>query len=215
MNYKGSLYLAIFIILGAAAAYGRPQDGDSILNLKTDRESPLGVSLRRYYMSGASTMHFADNKSISTAGLTVDIDRSDIAVMAQNGSGHNLYGLSAETYYKLSPVSTVCGHAGYHNGKSRDIVFSDVIDYDAVAPFVLCDDTGGDLSRQRYDFGGGWNRIYGSGWSLGVQADYSATVAHRSVDHQNFPNLALGARLRASRLMCLRACVSSGCRGTL
>ena len=182
MNYKGSLYLAIFIILGAAAAYGRPQDDDSILNLKADRESPLGVSVRRYYMSGASTMHLADNKSVSTAGLTVDIDRSDIAVMTQNGSGHNLYGLSAETYYKLSPVSTVYGHAGYHNGKSRDIVFSDVIDYDAVAPFVLCDDTGGDLSRQRYDFGGGWNRIYGSGWSLGVQADYSATVAHRSVD---------------------------------
>ncbi|MDE6368067.1 MAG: hypothetical protein K2K94_02380 [Muribaculaceae bacterium] len=182
MNNKGILYLATFIILGITAAYGNPQNNVAILKLKLDRESPIAEILRDYYNSTPATMHFADTVNVSTAVLTADIDRSDIAVLAQNGKGYNYYSLFAETYYKLSPVSTLWGHAGYLNGKTLDIAFCDVINYETVAPFVLCDDAGGNLNSQRYDFGGGWSRCYNGIWSLGAQADYAATVSHRAVD---------------------------------
>lgn len=184
MNNKGITYLAISILLGIPAvslAAGHPQKGDSILNLKIERESATGKSLRDYYTAAPATMHFADKSSISTARVTADIEKFDVPVVVQNGDGHNLYGLEAESYYKLSGISTVWGHAGYHNGKTRDIAFSDVIGYETVAPFVIGDDTGGDLSSQQYDFGGGWGRTFGQ-WAIGLQGDYTAAIAHRAVD---------------------------------
>lgn len=181
MNNKGITYLIAFILLGTLASRASSQKGDSILNLKIERESPIGKDLRQYYTAGPSTMHFADKSSISNATVTADIEKFDLPVVMQEGRGHNMYGLSADSYYKLSMVSTVWGHAGYQNGKIRDVSFCDVIDYETLAPFVLCDDTGGNLKLQRYDFGGGWTRIYGS-WTIGAGADYTALIAHRAID---------------------------------
>lgn len=181
MNLKGIICLALFTLLGTSAASGHPQEGDSILNLKIARESAIGKSQRSYYYSGAATMHFADKSNFSSAALTADIRKFDSPVTVQEGSGHNHYGLTAESYHKLSAVSTVWGHAGYHIGKTRDIALCDVVGYETIAPFVAGDDTGGDLSHQRYDFGGGWGRTYGA-WALGIGADYSAAIAHRAID---------------------------------
>lgn len=181
MNPKGVIYVAAFILMGISAAGRSPQRGDSILNLKIERESVTEKSLRDYYTAGAATMHFADKSSFSTAALTADIENFDSPVTVQDGSGHNIYRLSAESYYKLSAISTVWGHAGYYNGKTRDVTLCNVIGYETVAPFVSGDDAGGDLSGQQYDFGGGWGRTYGR-WTVGVQADYRAATAHRAID---------------------------------
>ncbi len=182
MSRKELVSLMVIIILGMPAASGAPQNGDHLLDLKLEREAPTDRSIRAYYHSGTAAMHFADSVSLSSAMLTADTERTDEPVTVQNGCGHNLFGLSAETYYKLSAVSTVWGHAGYQRGTTLGVAFCDVTDYETVGPFVLCDDTGGDLSSQRYDFGGGWSRTFGSAWVAGVKADYGATVAHRSVD---------------------------------
>lgn len=184
MNDKGILYLAFFILLGIPAvshAAGNSQKGDSVLNLKIERESPVGKSLRAYYTTSPATMHFADKSSISTARLSADIENFDAPVVVQNGDDHNIYGLEAESYYKLSNVATVWGHAGYHNSKTRNVAFCDVIGYETVAPFVIGDDIGGDLTSQQYDFGGGWGRTFGQ-WAMGVQGSYTAAIAHRAVD---------------------------------
>ena len=181
MNLRGIISLASLALLGTTVAYGHPREGDSILDLRLERESIIGQCRRAYYTSGAATMHFADSTSFSTAALTADISKLDDPVTVQEGSGHNRYGLTAESTYKLSPVSTVWGHAGYQRRKTRDISLCDVTGYETIAPFVAGDDTGGDLSSQQYDFGGGWDRVYGA-WTLGVEADYSAAVAHRATD---------------------------------
>lgn len=181
MSLKGIICVASLTLLVTTAASGQPQEGDSILNLKIERESAIGKSQRVYYTSGAATMHYADSSNFSSAALNADIRRFDAPVAVQNGGGHNLYGLTAESTCKLSSTTTVWGHAGYHNGKTRDIALCDVVGYETIAPYVAGDDTGGDLSSQRYDFGGGWSRTYGA-WALGVEAGYSAAVAHRATD---------------------------------
>lgn len=179
---RSSHLIGIFL-LGASPAItaGEALKGDTVLCLRTDRVSPVGGSIRNYYTDGPSTVHFADEASISSAGLTADLEKFDSPIVVQEGTGHNSFGLTAESYYKLSPRTTVWGHAGYHSGTIHDVKFCDVIDYESLAPFVLMDDTGGDLRFQRYDFGGGWNRTYDR-WSIGAQASYRAAIAHRWID---------------------------------
>lgn len=183
MTPKGIIYLVSFALVGISGttSAGNLRKGDSIMNLKIERESATGRSLRAYYTVTPATMNFADTANFSTAALTAESERLGRAVVVQNGRGHDLYGLSAESYYKLSPEATVWGHAAYHNGSTRDITFCDVVDYETVAPFVVGDDTGGNIRRQRYDFGGGWARTYNA-WSIGLNADYRAEIAYRPTD---------------------------------
>lgn len=183
MSRKGITYLITFILMGVSgeSTAGNLYKGDTILNFKIERESAVGRSLREYYTAGPSTMHFTDSVSYSSAALTANIEQLERPIVVQCGRGHNLYGLSADTYYKLSPDATVRGYAAYHSGKTRDIALCDVIDYELLAPFVIGDDTGGDLLRQSYDFGGGWGCTY-TGWSIGINAGYRAKIAHRQVD---------------------------------
>lgn len=181
MTRKGVITLVSFILSGVPAMCGDFQRGDNLLTVRLNRETATERLRHGYLTSGAATMHFADSTNISTAALTADIEKFEEPVMMQNGSGHNLFGLEVESSYKLSAASTVWGHAGYQTGTTRDISFSDVIDYETVAPYILGDDTGGNLKRQQYLFGGGWGRLFGA-WSAGIQADYKATIAHRAVD---------------------------------
>ncbi|MDE6086229.1 MAG: hypothetical protein K2G40_07515, partial [Muribaculaceae bacterium] len=184
MNYPGFLSLIVFTFLSvpmASYAVGNTQKGNSVLNLKIDRDSPIGQFLRGYYLSNPATMHFADSCSISSAGLNADIEKFDHSILAQEGRGHNMYAIEADSYYKLAPISTVWGNAAYHNGKTHDIKMSDVIDYSVVGPFVIGDEVGGNVNHQRYTFGGGWGRLFGK-WGIGAQAAYRAENAHRDLD---------------------------------
>ena len=184
MNYPGFLSLIVFTFLSvpmASYAVGNTQKGNSVLNLKIDRDSPIGQFLRGYYLSNPATMHFADSCSISSAGLNADIEKFDHSILAQEGRGHNMYAIEADSYYKLAPISTVWGNAAYHNGKTHDIKMSDVIDYSVVGPFVIGDEVGGNVNHQRYTFGGGWGRLFGK-WGIGAQAAYRAEIAHRALD---------------------------------
>ncbi len=179
------LYPFLFVtLLGSSVVKVTAEEtlrGDVVMQLSVDRGTVIGHTLRNYYLSSPSTYNFADSISISSAYITADILRLDEAVMAQNGTGHNLYSVTADSYYKLSKRSTVWGHAGYYNGKKNNILFSDVIDYSLVGPYITADEDGGDLSLQRYTFGGGWTKMFGS-WTVGLQADYRAEIAHRAID---------------------------------
>ncbi len=156
--------------------------GDVLLNTLADIESPSGKLLRYYPSSGVATMHFRDSVSISGAAIEWDYNCQSQAFLAQTGSGYNMYRIKINSYHKLAQQkSTVWGHAGFTAGNTNDVKFADCIDYNLVAPYVLGDDTGGDLTHQQYVFGGGWSRCYGE-WATGISADYRAEIAHRSHD---------------------------------
>lgn len=126
-------------------------------------------------------MAWRDSVSVSSARVTYDRLTLSTPVVVQEGSGRDLYSIRMESYYKFSPLTTLWGHASYTAGSTRDVRMANCIDYSLVAPYSLGDEVGGDLRRQRYMFGGGWNHRYGK-WTVGAEANYRAEIAHRSRD---------------------------------
>lgn len=173
--------IAVMMLFPAAGMAAGDRNGDVLLHTVEDMLSPTGSTVRRYFTSGPSLQPWRDSLSVSGAAASFDIDRQPQPTEAQNGTGHNLYSLEAQSYYKLSQLSTVWGRASFTAGVTRSVRYADCIDYDLLAPYVLGDDTGGDIARQRYSFGGGWARRYGV-WSIGIEADYRAETASRSHD---------------------------------
>ncbi|MDE5607640.1 MAG: hypothetical protein K2I64_01755 [Muribaculaceae bacterium] len=102
-------------------------------------------------------------------------------ILSENGTGRSGFTLDAESYYKLSDRSTVWGTASYSTMRSVDAKWSNSIDYELLAPYVLGDSVGGNIQRQKYSFSGGWCRKY-SLWTFGVDASYRAEVAYRAHD---------------------------------
>ena len=177
------IFLASFLSITPSVVFaeGGYRNGDLLLALRNERESSVGGAIRSHYSAAPATLHLIDSISISGAAVTADIERFDQPIVMQAGSGHNDYSLSAESYYKLSPTSTITGRAAYSNGSIRSVTFSDAVDYATVAPFVIGDDTGGKFNRQQYSFGGGWGHTFDA-WALGIEADYSAAIAYRAID---------------------------------
>ena len=101
--------------------------------------------------------------------------------MEQLGDGHSLFNVFAGSYTRLSPVSVVWGTASFTTGRYNSIRWSDCIDYLRIAPYVLGDEAGGNLSTRRYTFSGGYSRRYGS-WTVGADAAYRAEIAYRNHD---------------------------------
>lgn len=133
------------------------------------------------FTGNPAQMVFRDSVSLSTLGAKYDVLRLQKPVMEQTGDGHTLFSVSADTYTRLSPVSALWGNATFTTGKYDNIRWSDCIDYERIAPYVLGDEAGGDLSTRRYTFGGGYSKKLGR-WTAGIDASYRAEIAWRNHD---------------------------------
>lgn len=128
-----------------------------------------------------SAMFYRDSVSLSTLSFSADRTEEEKPVMEQLGDGHLLFGLSAASYSRLGQSSVVWGDAAFTTGSYRDVRWSDCIDYRRIAPYVLGDEAGGNLSTRCYSFSGGYAKNIGR-WSAGVEAGYRAEIAYRNRD---------------------------------
>ena len=133
------------------------------------------------YEANPATMMNRDTVSISSFAVGMDLNREDKPVMEQTGDGHDLFRITASSYTRLDDRSVVWGDAAFVTGKYRDVRWTDCIDYMRVAPYVLGDEVGGDLSTRNYNFSGGYAREYGK-WDFGGQIAYRAEIAYRNRD---------------------------------
>ena len=128
-----------------------------------------------------SAMFYRDSVSLSALSFSADWTDEEKPVMEQLGDGHSLFGLSAGSYSRLGQSSVVWGDAAFTTGSYRDVRWSDCIDYRRIAPYVLGDEAGGDLSTRCYRFSGGYAKNIGR-WSAGIEAGYRAEIAYRNRD---------------------------------
>lgn len=133
------------------------------------------------YEHNPATMMSRDSVSLSSLAVGMDLNREDKPVMEQTGDGHDLVRLSASSFTRLGERSVVWGDAAFVTGKYRDVRWTDCIDYMRVAPYVLGDEVGGDLSTRNYSFAGGYARNYGR-WDFGGHVAYRAEIAYRNRD---------------------------------
>lgn len=96
------------------------------------------------------------------------------------GTAENRGTFMADAYIRQGS-STLTGFAGYATGKIKSMQWCETSDYDMVYPYVLADDTGGDLNEEIYRFGGGISSQAGR-WRYGASLAYKAGLYYRNVD---------------------------------
>lgn len=171
----------VIILVIVAAATDAVAASSELLTILFRRDSPEAILARSFYQHNPATMYYRDTLSISSAYLGYDYGNESRSLIEQTGSGNSEFHVSAESYYRLSPNTTVWGSAEYTVGNQRDVKWSNVIDYTLLAPYILGDSVGGNLNSQRYAFTGGWSSNYGH-WTVGLTAGYRAEIASRSHD---------------------------------
>ena len=170
------------IALAAALSSGAAARPAALLPETQRVALPVAVQRAADYTANPAQMYYRDSTTLSSATAAADVLRQQKPVMEQLGTGHTLLSLSAESYTRLTPASVVWGAARFRTGTYRSLRWTDCIDYDRVAPYVLGDEAGGNLSTRSYTFSGGYARSCFGAWTLGADAAYRAEIAYRSHD---------------------------------
>lgn len=133
------------------------------------------------YEANPAAMFTRFDSSRSTFNAIGSYLGSDEPWVMQEGSGHLLGGLQAHSYMRLTPATVVWGGAEFSTGQRRNLRWTEAVDYDRIAPYVLGDSVGGDLSERRYSFYGGYAGRRGN-WGWGAKAGYVASIDYRDRD---------------------------------
>lgn len=133
------------------------------------------------FEANPAAMTFMRNYSLSDISLGADIIHSDEAQTVQEGTGLTDFSAMALSYMHLNASTTVWGYAGYATGKRSDVAWNNSADYRLVAPYVIGDSVGGDLTHRQYEFGGGYAGVHGP-WGWGAEATFRAAFDYRNRD---------------------------------
>lgn len=128
-----------------------------------------------------ATMLLLDSLSISSAAMGGDWSLSGTPYRVEEGRGETRLSLSAASYQHLSSGNAVWGEAGFSTANVRDVKWCDCLEYERVAPYILGDEVGGNLSTRRYSFAGGY-AFHTRAWLLGLSGAYRAEIGYRNCD---------------------------------
>lgn len=123
----------------------------------------------------------AQRHDFSQAGLGYRLRRDDQPDLMATGDGLDYGFFAAESFRRLSPHSTVWGKACYRRGSVRNVKWNSSSDLELIYPYITADSTGGDLTSERYTFGGGYGRQHRK-WTWALGADIIASHEYRDVD---------------------------------
>ncbi len=169
-------------MIAAVAAFGRTMaQSNTFMNSIRDASLPVSHTRDAVCEANPATMVWLDTVSISTIGVSACYDRQSQAVIQQLGKGGHDFSVNASSYTRLRAASCLWGNAGFKTGVTRDVRWTECIDYLRLAPYVLGDGVGGDLSAREYTFSGGYGKNFGR-WSVGATAAYRAEIAYRDRD---------------------------------
>lgn len=182
MSFPRSKYLCLLTVAVAMTVSATVVAQSTLTLAEVQRLSlPVDLSLRTAYGANPGTMFYRDSLSVSTFAVRGEWTEEAKAVMEQTGDGYRGLSIGASSYSRLGDRSVVWGEADFLTGSRRNVRWTDCIDYHRVAPYVLGDEMGGNLSIRRYTFSGGYSRSY-AGWTLGAEGAYRAEIAYRNVD---------------------------------
>lgn len=145
------------------------------------RSLPTNVTLRNVFVLCPATIWYADSLSLARCGIGAVRSSMTEPVMEQTGDGLTTYRVEAEAYKRLDDKRVTWGAASYTSSTIDNVRWTDCIDYEYVAPYVLGDDKGGDVKSRRYNLSGGYATSIGA-WTFGATLSYRAETAYRDID---------------------------------
>ena len=172
--------ILLMIVATAACGCAVAQSHADIVTIR-DVSLPVRQARDEVCESNPAAMVCLDSVSLSSIGVSVRYDTQSRAVIEQLGDGSRELSVSARSYTRLTPSSCVWGGASFTTGVTRDVKWTDCIDYLRISPYVLGDAVGGDMSSREYTFSGGYSHSFGR-WSVGTEAAYRAEIAWRDRD---------------------------------
>ncbi len=124
---------------------------------------------------------FAHPYGLTILGIDYGTMRRGSIIAPQLGRGFDRYGVGASTYTRVGSDMVLEGHASYHRGTTRDVVWNETADIFMIYPYMAADSVGGDIQNEIYDFGGSYSDRRGR-LLWGVSLDYTAGLHWRSRD---------------------------------
>ena len=124
---------------------------------------------------------FAHPYGLTILGIDYGTMRRDSIIAPQQGSGFDRYGIGASTYTRVGADMVLEGHASYHRGTARKVVWNETADLYMIYPYMAADSVGGDIQNEIYDFGGSYSDRRGR-LLWGASLDYTAGLHWRSRD---------------------------------
>ncbi len=106
--------------------------------------------------------------------------------------------------YIVKRQTTLWGQAGYSNGRTENVGFTETSDYQLLYPYLMADTLAcGTTHEERYDFSGGFASAVGNRWTLAAAGCYTARLDYRTRDPRpknltGHLRLSLAAALRLS-----------------
>lgn len=154
---------------------------DSLVLLQKLKEynSPIIRFTDGFYTSPAMK-YYSRNSSLTELNVGYTADKQGRYEM-QQGDGRQRFGFDTEAFLKHNGKDALWGSAAYSNGKRKNVLWNETSDYAIVAPYVMADTVGGDLSYEEYSFSGGYGVQLGK-TMLGLSGKYRALLEYRDID---------------------------------
>lgn len=167
------------MLTASAAVYATPSEA------KADAVAAwVGDSVPMLYATGDNNpalRGFAHPYGLTILGIDYGTMRRDSIIAPQTGRGFDQYGVGASTYTRVGTDMVLEGHASYHRGTARKVVWNETADLYMVYPYMAADSVGGDIQNEIYDFGGLYSDRRGR-LLWGGSLDYTAGLHWRSRD---------------------------------
>ena len=97
-------------------------------------------------------MYYSPGGTRSTLVAGYGHTMSDEPVVVQEGDGLSAGRIDARSFVRIDSCSAAYGTAGFLAGRRRDVAWNNSADYRRVAPYVLGDSVGGDITVRQYSF---------------------------------------------------------------
>ena len=179
---KNAIFILILLIAGCTVASAQEVDSVSQNSRFAIAEhQALFNDVHKISWRNPAMMESAYNHSLTQFQITADWQKKSAPFVLQKGSGHFLASVKADSYIRLGKNSAVWGKASYTTGKTRDIKWNSVADYDLLEPDILGDTIGGNTRSEKYIFEGGYSTHRGR-WHLGGEMLFRAEQEYRKVD---------------------------------
>lgn len=171
----------ILIILLALATVCHAADSTAVIQRIAANEHTDSKRLFSMVYENTSHRGYRYSHSLTNVGMDFLYNTQKVAVIPQEGSGY-VGGDVAVSSFQLFNKGAVWGGASYTRGKIYNMQFNETSDYMRLAPYVMADSVGGDLSTQSYKISGGFNVRLPHKFDIAAEAAYRATIEARRVD---------------------------------
>ncbi|WP_316819843.1 DUF6850 family outer membrane beta-barrel protein [Pedobacter gandavensis] len=185
--------LKVFIVIMVAGiGFSYASDTVSLDSTQLKKADSLGLQqkLKAYYapihrftdgfFSSPAMKYYSRNYSLTEFNLGYKENKQERYEL-QQGDGIQQFGFDTEAFLKHKDKDVLWGSAAYSNGKRKNVLWNESSDYAIVAPYVMADTVGGDLSYEEYSFSGGYGIQLGK-TMLGISGTYRALLEYRDID---------------------------------